>query len=139
MDPNYAGAHGNLSGVYLDMGKYDLWFEEWKKSATLANDREELAIAEGGAQVYAKSGFRPAVTRVIELQKDLSQRRYVDSGNVAYYYAQLGDKDQTFAWLEKAFTQKAESLQLIKSIKAMEPFHTDPRYIDLLKRIGLHP
>jgi eukaryotic-like serine/threonine-protein kinase len=139
MDPNYAGAHGNLSGVYLDMGKYDLWFEEWKKSATLANDREELAIAEGGAQVYAKSGFRPAVTRVIELQKDLSQRRYVDSGNIAYYYAQLGDKDQTFAWLEKAFTQKAESLQLIKSVKAMEPFHSDPRYIDLLKRIGLRP
>jgi serine/threonine protein kinase/Tfp pilus assembly protein PilF len=139
MDPNYAGAHGNLSGVYLDMGKYDLWFEEWKKSATLANDREELAIAEGGAQVYAKSGFRPAVTRVIELQKDLSQRRYVDSGNVAYYYALLGDKDQTFAWLEKAFTQKAESLQRIKSMKAMDPFHSDPRYIDLLKRIGLQP
>jgi serine/threonine protein kinase/Tfp pilus assembly protein PilF len=139
MDPNYAGAHGNLSGVYLDMGKYDLWFEEWKKSATLANDREDLAIAEEGARVYAKSGFRPAVARVIELEKDLSQRRYVDSGNVAYYYAQLGDKDQTFAWLEKAFTQKAESLQLIKSSKAMEPFHSDPRYVDLLKRIGLRP
>ncbi len=139
MDPNYAGAHGNLSGVYLDMGKHDLWFEEWKKSATLANDHEDLAIAEEGARVYTKSGFRPAVTRIIELEKGLSQRRYVDSGNVAYYYAQLGDKDQTFAWLEKAFTQKAESLQLIKSMKAMEPFRSDPRYIDLLKRIGLRP
>ncbi len=139
MDPNYAGAHGNLSQVYLDMGKYDLWLEEWKKSATLANDHEDLAVAEEGSKIYAKSGFRPAMTRVIEMEKDLSQRRYVDSGNIAYYYAQLGDKDQTFAWLEKAFTQKAESLQLIKSMKVMEPFHSDPRYIDLLKRIGLQP
>jgi serine/threonine protein kinase/Tfp pilus assembly protein PilF len=139
MDPNYSGTHGNLSQVYLDMGKYDLWFEEWKKSAALANDHEDLAVAAEGARVYAKSGFRQAVTRIIELEKDLSHRRYVDSGTVAYDYAQLGDKDQTFAWLEKALTQKAESLQLIKAVKAMEPFHSDPRYMDLLKRMGLRP
>jgi TolB-like protein/Tfp pilus assembly protein PilF len=139
MDPSFAGAHNNLGQVYFDMGKYDLWLEEWKKSATLANDHEDLAIAEDAARVYAKSGFRAALTRIIDLEKDLSQRRYVDSGNVAYLYAALGDKDQTFAWLDKAFTQKAESLQLIKSVKPMEAFHADPRYVDLLKRIGLRP
>ena len=139
MDPSYAGAHSNLANVYFDMGKYDLWLEEWKKGATLANDREDLAIAEEAASVYAKSGFRPTATRIIEMEKELAHRRYVDSANVALYYAALGDKDQTFAWLDKAFSQKAETLQMIKSIKAIEPFHSDPRYVDLLKRMGLRP
>ena len=139
MDPSYAGAHSNLSNVYLDMGKYDLWLEEWKKAGTLSGDHEDLAIAEEAARVYAKLGFRPTITRIIEMEKELAQRRYVDSGFIAFYYADIGDRDQTFAWLDKAFSQKAESLQLIKSTKTMDPFHSDPRYIDLLKRMGLKP
>jgi TolB-like protein/Tfp pilus assembly protein PilF len=54
IDPNYASAHDNLARTYRDMGKYDLWLEEWKKAATLANDREELAIAEDADRVLQK-------------------------------------------------------------------------------------
>jgi len=45
MDPNFASAHFNLSIAYQDMGKYDLWLQEWEKYATAANDREDLAVA----------------------------------------------------------------------------------------------
>jgi serine/threonine protein kinase/Tfp pilus assembly protein PilF len=137
IDPNYAGAHSNLSQTYWDMGKYDLWLEEWKKGATLANDREDLAIAEEVFRTYAKSGFRAAVSRDIELRKQTAQRRNIDLGFIAYDYAALGDKDQTFAWLEKAYSEKAGSLGYIKVTKAMDPLRSDPRYIDLLKRMGL--
>jgi len=137
IDPNYAGAHSNLSQTYWDMGKYDLWLTEWKKGATLANDREDLAIAEEVSRTYAKGGFRAAVSRDIELRKQTAQRRYMDLGFIAYDYAALGDKDQTFAWLEKAYSEKAGSLGYIKVMKAMDSLHSDPRYIDLLKRMGL--
>jgi TolB-like protein/Tfp pilus assembly protein PilF/predicted Ser/Thr protein kinase len=137
MDPNYSNAHGNLAQTYLDMGKYDLWLEEWKKAATLNNDHEDLAIAEEAARVYAKSGLRPTVSRIIELQKQLAQRRYVDPGQIAYNYAALGDKNQAFLWLEKAYANKSESLQFIKVAKVMDPFRSDPSYVDLLKRMGL--
>jgi hypothetical protein len=66
----------------------------------------------------------------------LAKRRYVDPGDIAYNYAALGDKDQAFYWLEKAYSEKAESLQFIKVAKPMDPFRSDPRYIDLLKRMA---
>jgi hypothetical protein len=43
----------------------------------------------------------------------------------------------TFYWLEKAYSEKAESLQYVRVAKALDSFHSDPRYIDLLKRMGL--
>lgn len=119
------------------MEKYELWLEEWKKSATLANDREDLAIAEEAARVYTKGGFRSAIGRTIELRKQLSQRRYVDPADIAYAYATLGDKNQAFYWLERAYSQKSSGLQFLKVAKPMDPFRSDPRYIDLLKRMGL--
>ena len=61
----------------------------------------------------------------------------MDSGFIAYDYAALGDKDHTFYWLEKAYSEKAGSLGYIKNTKVMDPFRSDPRYIDLLKRMGL--
>jgi serine/threonine protein kinase/TolB-like protein/Tfp pilus assembly protein PilF len=137
IDPNYASAHDLLALTYRDMGKYDLWLEERKKSATLANDREELAISEEAARVYTKGGFRAALSRIVELRKQLAQRRYVDPSDIAYGYALLGDKDQVFYWLEKAYSEKAGGLQLIKVAKQMDPFRSDPRYLDLLKRMGL--
>jgi serine/threonine-protein kinase len=137
IDPNFASAHYDLSVTYREVGKYDLWLEEWKKAATLADDREDLGTAEEAARMYAKSGYRAAVNRIVELQKKLANRRYVDPASIAYNYAALGDKNQTFYWLEKAYSEKAGRLQLIKIVKPMDPLRSDPRYIDLLKRMGL--
>jgi TolB-like protein/Tfp pilus assembly protein PilF/tRNA A-37 threonylcarbamoyl transferase component Bud32 len=137
IDPSYASAHNNLADTYRDMGKYDLWLEEWKKAATLADDRERLAIGDETAQAYAKGGLRAAISRMIELRKQLARRRYVDPASIAYDYAALGEKDQAFFWLEKAYSEKAAGLQFLKVAKEMDPFRSDPRYIDLLKRMGL--
>jgi len=117
IDPNYASAHDNLARAYRNMEKYELWLEEWKKAATLTNDREDLAIAEEAARVYTKSGFRSAIGRTIELRKQLSQRRYVDPADIAYAYATLGDKNQAFYWLERAYSQKSSGLQFLKVAK----------------------
>jgi TolB-like protein/Tfp pilus assembly protein PilF len=137
IDASYASAHDNLSHTYLNMGKFDLWLEEWRKGATLANDREELAIAEEAARLYKVGGFRVAVSRIVELRKELAQRRYVDPSDIAYACALLGDKEQVFLWLEKAYAERAGGLQVIKVVRPMDPFRSDPRYVDLLKRMGL--
>jgi eukaryotic-like serine/threonine-protein kinase len=139
IDANYPSTHSNLSQTYWDIGKYDLWLEEWKKAASLANDQDDLALAEEVTHAYAKGGYRAAVVRDIELRKQQAQRKYVDFGFIAYDYAALGDKDQTFAWLEKAYSEKAGSLGYIKVGKVMDPFRSDPRYLDLVKRMGLSP
>jgi TolB-like protein len=137
MDPNFAYAHSMLRIVYRDTGKYDLSLQEWKKSATLANDQDELAIANDAANVHARSGVKASVEREIELRKQLSKRRYVDPAEIAYDYASIGDKEQTFAWLEKARAEKSGALENIKIVRPLEQWHSDPRYSDLLKQLGL--
>jgi tetratricopeptide (TPR) repeat protein len=137
IDPNYASTHDNVAHLYRKLGKYQFWLEEWRKAATLNNDPEDLSICEEGTRVYAKSGFRTAQTRNVELLKRLAQRRYVDPANIAYESAHLGDKEQVFFWLEKAYSEKSGALQYIKNVPVLEPFHSDPRYINLIKRMGL--
>jgi hypothetical protein len=58
-------------------------------------------------------------------------------GCIGYKYARAGDKNQAFAWLEKAYSEKADSLQYIKLTFDMDALRNDPRYTDLLKRMGL--
>ena len=139
MDPNYPQALGQLSREYFEMGKYDLWLEFRKKSLTLFQRPDELAIAEEVAKVYSKSGLKPALLREIELRKELAKHRYVDPTDIAYDYASIGDKEQTFAWLDKAAAEKSEGLEFIKIVAALDPWRKDPRYLDLLKRIDLTP
>jgi serine/threonine protein kinase len=137
MDANFAYAHNMLRVAYRDTGKYDLSLEQWKKSASLANDQDELAIAEESAKVYAKSGLKASLERELELRKQLAKRRYVDPAEIAYDYAFLGDKEQTFAWLDKARAEKSGALENIKIILPLEQWHSDPRYSNLLKQLGL--
>ena len=49
----------------------------------------------------------------------------------------MGDRDQTFQWLEKAYAERSGRMEYIKVEDAFIPFHSDPRYTDLLKRMGL--
>jgi eukaryotic-like serine/threonine-protein kinase len=137
IDPNFPASHFNLSTTYFNMGKHDLWLEEWKKGATLLNDKEEIAIADEVSKVYEKSGFRAALIREVELRKQLATRRYDDPATTGYLYAALGDKEQAFAWLEKAYADKSVALSFIKTNHAMDALRSDSRYLDLLKRMGL--
>jgi hypothetical protein len=111
--------------------------EEWKKSAAISNDPEEIAIAADSAKVYAKSGIKAAVAREIEMRKELGKRRYQDPAEIGYLYASIGDKEQAFAWLDKARAEKSSGVEPVKIVKALDQWHNDPLYIDLLKQLGL--
>jgi eukaryotic-like serine/threonine-protein kinase len=137
MDPNFSYAHVELRKIYQDQGKYDLSMQEWKKHTALDNDPEEVAIAADCANVYARSGIKAAIAREIELKTQLGKRRYQDPAEIAYLYAQLGDKEQTFAWLDKARAEKAGGLEAVKIVRPLEQWHSDPRYVALLKDLGL--
>ena len=139
MDPNFADTHSDLAYLYRAMGRYDLWLEEWNKQAVLNNDRDEIVLAEETAKVYARSGYKAALAREIELRKEMSARAYVDPTRIALEYGCLGDKEQAFRWLEKAYAEKADQLPDIKAEFCLDSLRSDPRYADLLRRMGLTP
>jgi serine/threonine protein kinase/tetratricopeptide (TPR) repeat protein len=137
MDPSYASTSRNLSEVTAALHQYDAWLDHWKKAATLANDHEDLEIAEEAARVYAKSGYQSAIRRVIEMQLQLANRRYVDPAKIGFNYAELGEKDQAFSWLEKGYAEKSDFTAYIKVEWRVESLRSDPRYAALLKKMGL--
>jgi serine/threonine protein kinase/tetratricopeptide (TPR) repeat protein len=137
MDPNYAKSVGHLASTYRRTHQYDLWLQGWKKAETLANDHEELAIAEEADRVYTTSGYPAAIKRIIELRLELAKRSYVDPARIGFLYAELNDKDQAFTWLEKAYSEKSDLLGFIKVAPELDRLHSDPRYVALLKKMNL--
>jgi hypothetical protein len=79
------------------------------------------------------------LVRQVEMTEALAKKRYVDPAIIAYAYADIGDKDKTFFWLNKAVAEKAGSLEAIKVTADMDALRSDPRYVDILKRMGLTP
>ncbi|HEV3374096.1 MAG TPA: protein kinase [Candidatus Acidoferrum sp.] len=137
IDPTFANAHLLLSRTYLFVGKYDLWLEEWEKVARLNNDSENLALVDAAKREYPKSGYRGALKRVVALEEEQAKRIYIDPAWIASQYAFLGEKDRAFAWLEKAYAEKSGFLHYLKVSPDFNSLRSDPRYADLLKRMGL--
>jgi eukaryotic-like serine/threonine-protein kinase len=137
VDANYATAHQFLSLVYEAQGKYDLWFDEWEKTAILNKDADGLAVNKAARLEYARAGYRAANKRIAEVLQEQSKRGYIDPENIASAYAASDDKDKAFFWLEKAFAEKSDLLRIVKTAPDYDHLRADPRYADLLHRMNL--
>jgi Tfp pilus assembly protein PilF len=139
MDPSFASVHLDLSGAYLDMGKYDLWLQESETGSGLSHQPEYEAIYKEVAKVYARSGIQPALREWAAQMTELSKHRYEDPAFIGFIYAKAGDKDQAFAWIEKGLKEKSDTIQYIKTNHMGDALHSDPRYVDMVKRMGMTP
>jgi len=138
IDPTYSRFHYTLANIYSSTGKYDLWLEEAEKGARFGNEPEVLELLEAGKREYAKAGYRGALKAIVALEEEQAKRIYVDPAWHAGQYALLGEKDHAFLWLEKAYAEKSGFLGTnLKCSLFFESLRSDPRYADLLKRMGL--
>jgi Tfp pilus assembly protein PilF len=133
-NPEFPPYYGFRSSVYWRLGNQDAYVTD-RVIAMKKNGRPERA--EAFAAGYRKAKLKGACTALIELLKNESQKEYVSPYAFAVDYAGMGDRDHTFEWLEKAYAERSGDMESIKTEDSLEPFHSDPRYIDLLKRMGL--
>lgn len=85
---------------------------------------------------YAKSGRKAEARKLLAELKELSKGRYVASYWIAMIYVGLDEKDQAFAWLEKAYQERSWWLVWIKMDPMVDSLRSDSRFIDLMRRIG---
>ena len=131
MDPNYPFARFHLACAYLFEGMYDEALGEFRKYSELIGGHPDT---DGSlALYYAFVGNREDALKSLAIL----QRRDVSPRLVAGIYARLGDKDQAFNWLEKAYEEHDALLPLLNVNPIWQPLHSDPRFQDLLRRIGL--
>ena len=86
---------------------------------------------------YAACGKRDRALRVLDELNALSQQKYVPAYSYAHVYAGLGDREQAFLWLEKAFQERGTSLVYLNVTRGYDPIRSDPRFADLVRRVGL--
>ncbi len=138
LDPNYWGAHTFLGRAYVKKGMYKEGIAALERAIELRG-REGIALGTL-ANAYAKAGRRDEAVKLLRELEERARKRGTPGGyGMVVAYAGLGDGDKVFALLEKSFERHTGIIFLLKSEPLFEPFDSDPRYRDLLIRIGLPP
>ena len=134
MDPNFGFAHWLLGLAYMYKGSYGPAIQSLQKSIPLSgNSPDEPASL---AQAYALSGNRIEALKILEELRKQAKHSYVSPGTIAALCGLLGDKDQAFALLEKAYVERDNMIVLLKVDPYFDSLRTDPRFDDLLRRVG---
>ncbi len=137
--PSDAGMeHVFLGTAYQLKGLYPLAIEELRRAAKTDELDPYVRMISIGclAHAFASSGRRAEALRELELLKGsvpAPDRAFL----MALVYAALGDKDRAFQWLEGAFRDRALSMLLVKTDPRVDSLRSDPRYAELLRRMGL--
>jgi TolB-like protein/Flp pilus assembly protein TadD len=88
-------------------------------------------------RAYAHTGRRQDALRLLGELKARKNAGYVPTGAFVNAYLGLGDKEQAFYWLEQAYLEKSNILQFMKTHPFFDPIRSDPRFADLMRRVGL--
>ena len=135
LDPNHFLPHYRLGHIYSLIGLHQEAIDEAQKGVALSGRSTETLAGLG--QVYAAAGMSEAMQSVIDELMLHSKERYVSPYNVAKIYAALGDKEQAFMWLEKAYEERNPDFIELRSEPVLDSLRTDERFRNLLRRVGL--
>lgn len=136
MDPNFVVAHFFLAFDYAQKVMYDEAIAEAQKAKDLSGGGIPLFVAQLGA-IYSYSRKRDQAKKVLDELYELSKQRYVSSFYIALIYVGLGQKDQALEWLEKAYEEHDHALETLKVDPMLDSVRSDPRFMSLLKKMGL--
>jgi serine/threonine-protein kinase len=137
MDPNSGFVYWAIGRAYTEKAMYEPAIAAFQKSIPLSGDSPDEAASL--AYAYARSGKLKEARQVINDLQERSQKRYVSPTVIAIIYAALGEHDQAFAWLEKAYDGRDSILVFLKVEPPFDKLRSDPRFERLLQRVGLKP
>ena len=87
--------------------------------------------------VYGLAGRKADALKILNELLELNKARYVTPAALVNVYIGLGDKEQAFVWLEKAYQERSNYLAYLKVFPILDPLRSDPRFTDLVRRVGL--
>src|SRR6266404_444548 len=137
LDQNFPAAHVFLPAAYEQKGKYEEAIAQFKKGIPLRGGSEWSFTKGGLGHLYAILGKKSEALTLVHELKQLAAQEYVPPTSIALVYAGLGEKDEAFAWLEKAYEERSFQLQWLNVEPRWDSLRSDPRFANLMRRIGL--
>jgi eukaryotic-like serine/threonine-protein kinase len=135
LDPNYPVTHWFLGLVYRKTGCYDLAINAGEKGVNLSGGSPLIRAAL--AQTYGESGRAKEALQVLNDLTELAKQRYVAPHFFAGIHIGLGENDRALESLEKSYEEHSHWLIYLHLDPSMDALRNDPRFQDLLRRIGL--
>ncbi len=137
LDPSFLFARLRLAGAYQQKHMFHEAVGEFEQAIDISN-RSPSALS-GLAHAYAVNGRASEARQILKELLQSRDRRYVNSSSIAAIYLGLGEKDQALDWLEKAYQEHSYQNVFLKVDEEFAPLRSDPRFQDLLRRLGLLP
>jgi tetratricopeptide (TPR) repeat protein len=137
-NPTFSKAHTDLAKSYWAQHKYTEAIEEFNTGARLSGKENYIAFAAVMDAGFHSGGWPGAQRRAIEVLLALRKAKnsYVAPKIIAQLYADLGDKDHAFEWLTTAYQERDITLLDFRSDFQFDSLRSDPRYAELVRRIG---
>ena len=135
LDPTYGLAYWYRGLAYEQKHMYPEALREMAHGEELL--KGNVVIESDIARLYAVSGNRAQAETVITDLKRLSRRKYVNSFEIAIIYVGLGQKNEAFGWLEKAYRERSDLLVYLKVDPRLDSIRADPRFVNLVRRVGI--
>jgi TolB-like protein/predicted Ser/Thr protein kinase len=137
-NPTFSIVHVHLALAYWAEHKYPETLQEFKTAAELAGNKnyiEDNAAQEAG---YRSGGWPGALRNSIELSlaRRKAKRDYVSAYQLATLYADLGEKEHAFEWLNTAYQERDVFLINLRTDFLVDPLRSDPRYAELVRKMG---
>ena len=130
LEPGFPVALSMLPIAYVEKGRHDLAISK------IEEIQEDNSLASAG-QVYSLSGRKDDAMRIIDKLERRGRQGYIGATAFAFIYAALGDNDKAIAYLEKGHEERAFQMQFLKVDPRWDKLRGDPRFADLMRRLGL--
>jgi TolB-like protein/DNA-binding winged helix-turn-helix (wHTH) protein/Flp pilus assembly protein TadD len=132
LDQKHPDAHVWFGHIYAAKGQYAEAIVAYQEGIKLGDDSPDTQVYLGAA--YAKAGEHEKAWAIL---KSLEGRKEYVSGVLAALYVALGEREKAFAWLEHAYAEHDNQLQFLRVDPELDPLRGDPRFQDLMRRVGL--
>jgi tetratricopeptide (TPR) repeat protein len=136
MDPHFAPAHSALVLIYTAKGMFKEALAQFERISSLSggNPIVDANIRAVKALVLASAGQKAEALKIIE---EVSKPPAATSYNIARIYAALGQNDHAFGCLDSAYRERSPEIVSLKVDPSFDNLHSDPRFQNLLARVGL--
>jgi eukaryotic-like serine/threonine-protein kinase len=135
LDPNFPTAHYFLARAYEAKGMYDEAVKEYTMSSQLGTVMGEVMVKAN--DVYKKQGWKAYVQFILEQLVEKAPERRFPSFLIATFYAKADRKDETISWLEKGYEERDFRMTLLSVAFEFDGLRSDPRFRELVRRMGL--
>jgi eukaryotic-like serine/threonine-protein kinase len=135
--PTFAEVHSCLASAYWAKRMYPEVIKEWKVYGQLYGDKKQSEFASALERGFGFAGWKGALTKGIEIRQAQRETSYSSAYKIAQLYADLGNKDQAFKWLDTAYRERDFNLIGLNTDFLLDPLRSDPRFAELVRKVGL--